>query len=135
MKLRWKAAAYVIGLLLFVEVKLRAQFPTKPGTTELSVYTGGSFDFPGATAAAGGFSFATTGASGPAGLPKLTPGRKSQPILGGEVGVAIRKYLWVFGDYGYLFPDSEQATASIPVYSRSGNNTITNSFTYTTGIL
>jgi hypothetical protein len=96
--------------ILAGQASLLAQFSTKPLTIEMSAYGGGSFDFPGATSASGGYSFTST-------IPKavFVPGRKSQPIVGGEVGVSVTKFLWLYGDYGYMFPNSQQASATIPL--------------------
>src|ERR1700730_9338312 len=94
-----RLSACVVGTLI-LSANVCAQFPTKPGTVEMSIFSGGTFDFPGAGAAAGGFSFVARGAPVRLGIPKLVPGRKSQPILGGEIGVALTRFLWIYGDYG-----------------------------------
>ena len=105
----------VLGTLA-LPASVLAQFSTKPGTVEISAGIGGSFDFPGASAAAGGFAFIIPGLPVPAaGIPKLSAGRKSQPIVGGGAGIALTRFLWIYGDYGYLFPDRQTASAGLPV--------------------
>ena len=96
--------------IIAAQASLLAQIPTRPGTVEISAYGGGSFDFPGAGIAYGGFSYTNT-----FNPPKFTPGRKTQPTIGAEVGVSLTRFLWLYGDYAYLFPDREHATASIPL--------------------
>ena len=81
------------------------------------IYTGGSFDFPGASVAGGGFAFRFNFPGAPIvppGAPQLVAGRKSQPILGGQLAVALHRFLWVYGDYGYLFLDKNSVTAQVP---------------------
>lgn len=94
-----------------------SQSTVKPGTVELMPYGGGTFDLPGATGFVGLFQ-----SSNPQNRQeKFNQGRRSQPFVGGRVSVAIAKYLWLYGDYSYLFVD--RTKGSVTLGGSSGVNT------------
>jgi hypothetical protein len=91
---------------LILGASLQAQIPQRRGTIEASIYAGGSFDFPGAGSAV---------ADCPRGqscVSQINLGRKTQPILGGQVAVSIMRFLWVYGDFGYMFEDDQRTSVS-----------------------
>ena len=109
---------------------LFAQAPTKPWTVETSVNLGGSFDFPGAGVGAGGYSEEYTYQSpyltqvpSPA-LSHLSLGRKSGFVLGGEASISVTRFMWLYGDYGYIFPDRNQVSATVPVFLLVGSQVL-----------
>jgi hypothetical protein len=77
---------------------------TKLGTLEVGPYFGGTFDLPGAAGFAGL-------CAGQDCNQQFRPGRKSQPLFGTDVAVALHKSLWAYGDYSYILTDRTTAQA------------------------
>jgi hypothetical protein len=104
--------ATIVALLAFApQTRLSAQIPLKPWTGEFSVYAGGTFDFPGA-----GSAVYDCLVSGPC-MSQSKLGRRTQPVVGGTLSLALTRSLWVYGDYGYMFADRQETsvTLSVPV--------------------
>lgn len=97
---------------------LIAQNYVKPLTVELSASTGGAFDFPGATAFEGIFCQPNTTNC----FQQLKLGKRFLPLVNGEVSIALNKYFWIYGDYTYIFPDHQSATAGYG--NLNGNDTV-----------
>ncbi len=100
-----RPALLFLGTLL-IQTNLLAQMPLKRWTKEISIYGGTTFGFPGA-----GSAVADCVIGGPC-EHQVVLGRKTQPVIGGEIAVSVTKVLWLYGDYGYMFHDSNQATVS-----------------------
>lgn len=101
----------------FSQVAL-AQRTIQPFTIELSASAGGTFDFPGATAFSGICQPNTTNCH-----QQLLLGEKSLPVFGGEVAVALNRFLWMYGDYNYMLPDRKSASSTL---GESSDNTTVN---------
>ena len=87
---------------------LVAQQNMRPGTIELSASAGGLFDLPGATAFEGICQPGTTNCH-----QQLRLGKALLPMVDGEIAVSLSRFIWVYGDYSYVFPDRQSASASL----------------------
>lgn len=98
----------------------------KAGTVELTASGGGLFDLPGATAYEGICQTGTTNCHS-----QLRPGKPLIPLVEGEVAVSLSRFFWLYGDYNYVFPDRQSATASLGTIT--GNDTVNRHYWTATG--
>jgi hypothetical protein len=84
---------------------LIAQPNMRPLTVELAAFGGGVFDLPSATATS---SICTSGTTDCHSETRL--GKKFMPTVGGEISVALRPWVAIYGEYGYVFPDHNSAS-------------------------
>jgi hypothetical protein len=108
----------IAGAVVGAPTRLSAQRSAHLGEVEVAVHGGGTFDLPGAASYVG--LFQTTNPSNQAA--QFLPGRKSQPLVGGSLAVALHKMLWLYGDYSYMFPD--RTAAAISFLGVNGVNTV-----------
>jgi hypothetical protein len=106
-----------IVAMLLLSVSCLAQTQVKIGTVEINPYGGGTFDLPGAA----GYVGLVDSANAANRQEKYNQGRRSEPFAGGRISVSLTKFLWVYGDYSYLFPD--RTNAAVSLFSSSGVNT------------
>ena len=116
---------YGLTLCLFLP-SLWAQRDVRPGTMEMNLYTGGTFDLPGAGSFVGISQANNPGNS----RQQFSGGRKVQPLVGGSYLLALHRALWIYGDYSYVFKDK---TASSVVLNASSAAETVNRHYWTSG--
>jgi hypothetical protein len=85
-----------------------AQQNLRPFSIEVSALTGGSFDLPSATAHSG----ICNGAGLTNCVTQTDTGKKFLPLIGGGVVVSLRRWIALYGEYDYLFPDRHETSVS-----------------------
>jgi hypothetical protein len=94
---------------------LLAQKYMRPGTIDVSVHTGGIFDLPGATAVDSICLTGTTNCQ-----QQIRSGKIFLPLVGGEAAVSLNRYIWLYGDYSWVFPDSHSVSGSFGTATDTG---------------
>lgn len=88
------------------------QIPLKRGIVEVSFYSGGTFDLPGAGSASIACSEECEF--------DIAQGSKSLPLIGASLSIPVTRFLWIYGDYAYAFPDHN--TSSVVSGGFAGSN-------------
>jgi len=113
-----RGAFYCVLANLIFSISAFSQQGGGTGQFEITLYSGGTFDLPGAAASAGLVRRSSTGAITRQ-ENQFNNGYKSLPLVGGTLGFSLRRWLWISADYSYIFPNRNSAEV---VFSDTGSS-------------